>query len=69
MLIIFVNFEILELLSITTEVVFASKNSPDKVIALKPDLDKAIAVFRDSTKTTFPKRNFFKGMNFLSQFT
>ena len=39
MLMIDVNFEIFELLSITTEVAFASKYSPDKVIVLKPDFD------------------------------
>ena len=58
MLIILVNFEIFELLSITTDVVFASKYSPDRVIVLKPDFDKLIAIFRDSTNTTFPKGSF-----------
>ena len=38
-LMIFVNFEIFELLSITTDVAFASKYSPDIVIALDPDFD------------------------------
>ena len=69
MLIILVNFEIFELLSITTDVVFASKYSPDRVIVLKPDFDKLIAIFRDSTNTTFPKRKFLSDKNLLSHFT
>ncbi|CAI8203355.1 MAG: Uncharacterised protein [Candidatus Nitrosopelagicus brevis] len=64
-----VNFEIFELLSITTDVVFASKYSPDRVIVLKPDFDKLIAIFRDSTNTTFPKRKFLSDKNLLSHFT
>ena len=69
MLIIFVNFEIFELLSITTDVAFASKYSPDIVIALKPDFDNWIAILLDSTRITFPKRNFFRDRNFFSHFT
>ena len=69
MLIILVNFEIFELLSITTDVVLASKYSPDTVIVLKPDFDKLIAIFRDSTNTTFPNRKFLSEENFLSHFT
>ena len=69
MLMILVNFEIFELLSITTDVVFASKYSPDRVIVLKPDFDKLIAIFRDSTNTTFPKRKFLSDKNLLSHFT
>ena len=56
-------------MSITTADALASKNSPSKVIVLKPDFDILIAASRESTSITLPKRKVLSGLNLLSHFT